>query len=407
MGQVDYSLGARCRKDFPLLAKSKLIYLDTAASAQKPKAVIEAGRNFYESSYANIHRGVYELSENATIAYEEGRAAVAEFIGANDPNEIVFTHGTTEALNLVAYSWGRENLKSGDEVVVSLLEHHANFVPWQMVSKATGAVICYLFPNADGVIDEDTIKTTITPKTKLVAVTALANALGVIPPTKKIVEVAHSVGAVVVLDGAQAVAHSPGSILASGADFYAFSAHKLYGPSGLGVLWGRGSLLEKMPPFLTGGDMIENVSIEGTTFAAPPARFEAGTPHITGVVELHTAIKYLQGIGLADIHRYESLMVQSLESELRKIEGVKVLGPKGGLHGLVTFVCEGIHPHDVSQVLSGNGIAVRAGHHCAQPLLTFLGVGASTRASIGLYNTPEDIEKFIVALKNVFAFFGR
>ena len=360
---------------------------------------------FYGQGYSNIHRGVYGLSEQATLAYEEARAVVARFIGAGHPREIIFTHGTTESINLVAYSFGEAFVQPGDEIAVSLLEHHANLVPWQLLGNRRGAHIRYVEFDECGRFDFDAFQQLLTERTKLVAVTQLANALGVTLPISRIVEAAHRAGAKVLVDGAQGICHLPTDVEALGVDFYAFSGHKLYGPTGVGVLFGKQSLLEAMPPFLSGGDMIRSVSVHGTVFGDLPHKFEAGTPHIAGVLGLRTAIDYLEALGRTQVFQYEDQLVRYLEEELSSISEVTVLGGKEAHVGLCTFTVDGIHPHDLAQFLSSKQVAVRAGHHCAQPLLNRLGLQASTRASVGLYNTTEDVDRLKEAIEQAISFF--
>ncbi len=398
-------LGHRCKRDFPILADSDLVFLDSGASAQKPQVVIDRLSKFYSSQYANIHRGVYQLSQEATLAYEGARERVRIFLNAKAVEEIIFTHGATESLNLVAHAWGQSNIKEGDEIVVSLLEHHANFVPWQMLAQTRGAVLRFVGLDSDGLFDFAQLESVVSEKTRLIAITHLANGYGIIPPIPEVVALAKRFGALVVLDAAQSVAHMPVDVQKLGADFVVFSGHKLYGPTGIGVLWGRQSLLEQMPPFLTGGDMIRSVSIKGSEWNDLPAKFEAGTPHIAGAIGLATAIDYLDEIGWDEIGRAEEQLVRLLENSLTEVPGVSILGPLNHHHALVTFEMASIHPHDLGQYLSSKNIAVRAGHHCAQPLLESLGISATTRASLGLYNTPEDIGRLCEALRCARTFF--
>lgn len=404
---VDEGLGGRLKRDFPLLANSSIVFLDSAASAQKPEAVLAAEERFYRTGYANIHRGVYELSATATAEFDLVREKVAQFINARSADEIIFTRGATESFNLVAHSWGRSQLRVGDEIIVSLLEHHANFVPWQQLAKEVGATVRYVAPDADGVLSLEAAQEAITDRTRLVAITALANAIGLTTPLKGIIDLAHAAGAVVVVDAAQSVTHGVTDVQALDADFLAFSGHKLYGPTGTGILYGKQQLLEAMPPFLSGGDMIVTVGVEGTTFAAPPHRFEAGTPNIAGIVGLGAAIDYVTALDRGAVERYEQFLVALLEQKLAALDGIRVIGPIGMHRGLVTFVSDLVHPHDMAQVLSSKEIAVRAGHHCAQPLMAHLGIHASTRASVALYTTPEDIEALVAAVQTALSFFSR
>lgn len=396
-------LGARA--DFPLLVADTVVYLDSAASTQKPKVVLDALQDFYTHSYANVHRGVYRLGEKATQAYEDARVRVARFINA--PTEsIIFTRGTTESVNLVAQSWGRANLKSGEEIITTVLEHHSNFVPWQCLAEETGARVHYIGLTESGELSQQELLKAINKNTKIVAVTCLANGLGVAPDIRTIIKAAHEVGAVVLLDAAQAVSRMPLDVTELGADFVVFSGHKIYGPTGIGVLYGAPKLLQAMPPYQTGGEMIEHVSIAGTTFNVIPYKFEAGTPNIAGAVGLGAAIDYVNKLGVERIAAHEAKLVRALEELLSDLPGIQMLGPVGKHVGLVCFTAQGVHPHDLAQFLDKEGIAVRAGHHCAQPLLEALGVQASTRASFGVYNELADVEKLGVALEKARAFFG-
>ena len=404
---LDKGLGARLKRDFPLLRDSSIVFLDSAASAQKPEAVLDAQDRFYRAGYANIHRGVYELSANATVQFDLVREKVAQLLNAQATEEIIFTSGATESFNLVAYSWGRSQLRVGDEIIVSLLEHHANFVPWQQLANEVGAKIKYVAPDQDGVLQLATVREAITDRTRLVAVTALANAIGTATPIKEIIDLSHAVGAVVVVDAAQSITHGRTDVQALDADFLAFSGHKLYGPTGTGVLYGKRKLLDLMPPFLTGGDMIVTVGVEGTTFAEPPHRFEAGTPNIAGIVGLGAAIDYFIAADPVQIEAYELFLVGELERKLAAVEGIRILGPIGRHRGLVTFVSDLVHPHDMAQVLSSKQVAVRAGHHCAQPLMKHLGITASTRASVALYTTEEDIDALVGGVQAALSFFSR
>lgn len=406
--EPDMSLGETLRRDFPIFSEQpELVYYDTAASAMKPAAVLDTLTRFYTSEYSNIHRGVYSLSEQATLSYEDVREKARRFIGAGSTREVIFTSGTTAGLNLVAYSYARANLKPGDEIIVSLLEHHANFVPWQLAADATGAIVRYAGLTPEGTVTCDAIKQLITERTRIVAITALSNGLGVAPPVAEIAAAVHAAGAVLVVDGAQSVLHGATDLALLGADFFAFSGHKLYGPTGVGVLWGREELLESMPPFLAGGDMIRHVSTNGSKFNDLPFRFEAGTPHIAGVIGMGAAIDYVTAIGMDRIAQYESELLRSIEQMLTELPGVRVLGPSFGHAGVVVFTVEGVHPHDVAQLLAASNVAVRAGHHCAQPLLSALGVPATTRVSVGLYNVPSEIEKLRTALLKTISFFRR
>ena len=404
-------LGERVKQDFPILLGSNVAYLDTAASAQKPKVVIDSVKEVYERNYANIHRGVYAWSAQATAAFETTRNIVATFLNARSTAEIIFTRGATEAVNLVAYSYGRHRFGPGDELVVSLFEHHSNFVPWQLVAQVTGATLRVVMPRSDGSFDDAVLLSVLSDRTKLIAFTGLSNATGVRLPVSAIVKQAKRVGAVTVLDAAQCAVHEPVDVQALGVDFAVISAHKLYGPSGVGVLYGREELLDSMPPFLSGGDMIRSVDIECTTFNSLPHKFEAGTPNIEGVIAFGRALEYLSAIGWGEIQSHECKLVEKLVRGLSVIDGVQVLNGmahEGGLpSGLVSFICSDIHPHDMAQILDRYEIAVRAGHHCAQPLLKYLGVMATTRASFGIYNTEEDVDRLIYAITKVFEFFRK
>ncbi len=404
----EYSvLGEKLRADFPLLRDSSMVYLDSAASAQKPEAVLIAMDQFYRTSYANIHRGVYPLSVQATEDYEKSRVLVSEFIGAKEPSEVVFTRGATEAINLVAHSWGNQFIGEGDEILITLLEHHSNIVPWQMLAERNKAKLSFVNVLPDGTLDLDDFEKKLNSHTKLFGVTMLANGLGIAPPLPKLIEQAHAAGALVLIDGAQGIAHMPVNINALGADFFVFSGHKIYGPSGIGALWARRELLDEMSPFQGGGDMIRSVSVRGTSYADTPQKFEAGTPDIAGAIGLGAAIKYLQSIGMTSIEAYELELVRYLERSLESIPELKMLGDAGSHIGLVCFAFDGLHPHDLAQLLSDKGnIAVRAGHHCAQPLLEHFGIPATTRASLGLYNTFDDIDRLCKFLGEASQSFG-
>ncbi len=400
------NFGATNRSDFPLLASDRsLVYLDSAASAQKPQVVIDAEKHFYEHDYANVHRGVYRLAERSTELFEASRELVREFLSARSTSEIVFTRGTTEAVNLVAASWGGKFISKNDEIVVTVAEHHSNFVPWQLLAGEVGARVKYVPLDGAGDFSLPLFLEQLSPRTKLVAVSHIANGLGVRSPVNEIIRASHDHGAVVLLDSAQAVAHEPIDVSKLDVDFLAFSGHKIYGPTGIGCLYGKSELLDAMPPFQSGGEMIRTVSIAGTTFNSPPQRFEAGTPNIAGAVGLGAAIQYVQRIGLDKISRHEHELVRLLEQELLSIPGVHLLGPIGSHHALVCFTTDGVHPHDIAQYLSQRNICVRAGHHCAQPLLEHFGIGASTRASLALYNTPEDVQTFGRELREAIAYF--
>ncbi len=399
--------------DFPILQTKvngkRLVYLDNAATSQRPSAVLDAVNEFYRKNNANPHRGVYDLAVRATNAYEDSRKCVADFIGAPDAAEVIFTRNASEALNLVAYSYGLNFLHSGDGITISIAEHHSNLVPWQRVAKTTGASLDYLYLTEQSRIADEEIQNKITAKTKLVAVTQVSNVLGLRPPVEKIVRRAHEVGAVVVLDCAQSIPHFPVNVKELDVDFAAFSGHKMYAPFGIGVLWGRRELLEKMPPFLTGGDMIDSVEEQETTYAPLPQKFEAGTQNAGGAVGLAAAVRYMQGIGWDEIQRREhAVMVKALDG-LNSMPHISVLGgdaPADERYGVISFNVEGVHPHDVASILDADGVCIRAGHHCAQPLLHHLNLYAACRVSFALYNTEEDVDAFLASLKKVRGWLG-
>lgn len=396
---------AQYRKDFPILAQQvhgrPLVYLDTAASAQKPRMVIEAMQRFMESDYANIHRGVYELSIRATDRYEETREKVRRFLNAEHADEIVFTHVGTEAFNLVARSWGRKFLKAGDEIVITALEHHANIVPWQMLREEIGIVLRVVPVTPEGDVRLADVKKVLSPRTKLVSVAHVSNVLGTVLPAADIIKLAHEKGALALIDGCQAVQHIPVDVRTLDADFYIFTGHKLYGPTGIGVLYGKREVLKSMPPYQTGGDMISSVTFEKTTFKDPPHRFEAGTPPIVEGIGLGAAIDYIAAIGLHRIARHEAELLAYATEKLRAINGLKIVGTAPNKASVLSFVMEGAHPHDIGTILDNQGIAIRAGHHCAQPLMDHLGIAATARASFGLYNTKDEIDALAAALEKV------
>jgi cysteine desulfurase/selenocysteine lyase len=409
MGEMALDV-ASIRKDFPILEREirgkPLVYLDTAASAQKPRAVLEAIQNFYANSYANIHRGVYQLSAEATALYEGGRDDVQRFIGANDRREIVFVRNATEAINLVAHTWAEKNLEPGDEILITALEHHANIVPWQMLGERRGTKLRVAPIDANGDVVMESFEALLGERTKLLALTHVSNAIGTINPLKEMIELAQARGITVLVDGAQAVPHTQVDVAALGCDFYVFSGHKLYGPSGIGVLYGRLPMLEAMPPFMGGGDMIETVSFEQTRYAGVPQRFEAGTPDIAGVVGLSAAIRYIEGIGIQAIEAWEQTLLAQATRVLGAIPGLRIIGNARHKAGLVSFVLDGIHAHDVGTALDQAGVAVRVGHHCAQPLMEIFGVPATVRASFSLYNTPAEIDALATALGETREIFG-
>jgi cysteine desulfurase/selenocysteine lyase len=397
------------RKDFPIfevkMRGKPLTYLDSAASAQKPRAVIDAISNFYAAHYANIHRGIYQLSAEATLRYEAVRTQVARFIGAADPREVIFVRNATEAINLVARSWGEQEIGSGDEIVLTTMEHHANIVPWQMLAERCGAILRVAEISDDGVLDIDHLVSLLGPRTRLLAFTEISNALGTINPVTQLTAIARERGITTLVDGAQAVPHQPVDVAALGCDFYAFSGHKVFGPSGAGVLYGRLPLLNSMPPFLGGGDMIENVSFKGTTYAPVPQKFEAGTPDIASVIGFGAAIEYLEAIGMDRIAAYEQSLLVYATERLSEIPGLRIIGPAKQKAAVISFVLEDAHPHDIGTVLDGEGIAIRAGHHCAQPLMNRMGVPATARASFSFYNTREDVDRLITALHKTWELF--
>ena len=396
------------RRDFPLLHNmmngKPLVYLDNGATTQKPESVIQAMCGYYGGCNANPHRGAYALSVQATDIYENARERTRQFIHAKSAKEIIFTKNATEALNLVAYSYGLTNIGAGDEIVLTISEHHSNLGPWQQVAKARGAVLRYIYLEADGNLSAADIETKITAKTKLVAVTQVSNVLGLVNPVKDIVARAHRAGAVVVVDGSQSVAHMAVDVQDIGADFFAFSGHKLLSPMGIGVLYGREALLDAMPPFLTGGDMIEYVEEQDTTFAELPAKFEAGTQNVGGAAGLTAAIDYLETFGFDNIQRIEKELVDYALPQLRALPYIELYGcdsRQDNKTGIITFNVKDVHPHDVATILDAEGVAVRAGHHCAQPLMKYLGQNATCRASFYLYNTKEDVDRWLAALKKV------
>jgi cysteine desulfurase/selenocysteine lyase len=402
----------RIRQDFPILRQQvngrPLVYLDNAATTQKPRQVIEALVRYYETSNANIHRGIHTLATRATEQYEDARRKVARFIGARGPEEVVFTRNATEAINLVARAWGDEHIGEGDEIVLTLMEHHSNIVPWQLLARRKGATLRYAGITDDGKLDPDELRRLIGPRTKLVAVTHMSNVLGTINPVADIAEMAHRAGALLLVDGAQSVPHLPVDVQALGADFLAFSAHKMLGPTGVGVLWARAELLEAMPPFLGGGDMIAVVRPESSTWAELPHKFEAGTPNIADVIAFGAAVDYLEGIGMANARRHEEELTELALERLRRVAGVRIFGPSSASErgGVVSFAMEAAHPHDVATIADGYGVAIRAGHHCAQLLMRALGVPATSRASFSIYNDVDDIEALVEALEGVNRVFG-
>jgi len=401
---------ARTRLDFPILDQKvngrPLVYLDNAATSQKPRAVIEALERYYSHDNSNIHRGVHALSQRSTAAYEEARSKVRRFINAGEDREILFVRGTTEAINLVAQSYGRSSFKAGDEIILSTMEHHSNIVPWQLLCEEKGTVLRIIPINDRGELLLEEYEKLLGSRTRFVSVTHLSNALGTINPVRRIIELAHRWNAPVLLDGAQAVPHMKVDVRDLDCDFYAFSGHKLYGPTGIGVLYGKARLLESMPPYQGGGDMISSVSFEKTTYNRLPYKFEAGTPHIAGPIALGTAIDYLDGIGLEAVGAHERDLLAYATEAVSGIRGLRVVGTAAEKAGILSFVMDGIHPHDIGTILDQEGIAIRAGHHCTMPLMDRLGVPATARASLALYNTRDDIDAFVKGLHKVLEVFG-
>ena len=391
------------KKDFPLLAGSDIAYLDNAATAQRPQCVIDAERDFYLKHNANPLRGLYPLSIEATDAYETAREAVRGFINAASSDEIIFTRNTTESLNLAAYSYGLTNVKAGDEVLVSIMEHHSDLLPWQMVCRQTGAKLKFMECEQDGSLDLNKVEKLITDRTKIVAIMQVSNVLGREYPVKEIAAMAHRKGAVIVVDGAQSTPHMPVDVRDMDADFFAFSGHKVYGPMGIGVLYGKRTLLDAMPPFLTGGEMIEYVTRDGATYAELPHKFEAGTVNAAGAAGLHAAIDYVRNVGFDRMRTREHELTARAMDGLKKLPYVHILGSeKPEEHtGIVTFTIDGVHPHDISEILASDGVDIRAGHHCAQPLLQHLGLNSTVRASIAFYNTAEEIDRLIESVSTV------
>ncbi|EAE2593182.1 cysteine desulfurase [Listeria monocytogenes] len=402
----------KIRADFPILAQEinekPLAYLDNAATSQKPKQVIEALTHYYEFDNANVHRGVHTLAARATDAYESARGKVAKFIHAREVAEIIFTRGTTSAINLVVDSYAEANIVAGDEIVISYLEHHSNLIPWQQLAKRKGAVLKYIELEEDGTISVEQAKKTIGEKTKIVALAHVSNVLGTITPIKEIAAIAHQFGAVILVDGAQAVPHMEVDVVDLDADFYAFSGHKMMAPTGIGALYGKRELLDAMEPTEFGGEMIDFVELYDSTWKELPWKFEAGTPIIGGAIALGAAIDYLAEVGLENIHAHEQALASYAMEEMSKIEGITIYGPKDASKrcGLVTFNLEGAHPHDIATILDEDGVAIRAGHHCAQPLMKWLDVSSTARASFYIYNTKEEIDALIDGLKLTKEYFG-
>jgi cysteine desulfurase/selenocysteine lyase len=404
---------AKIRADFPILQRrvhdKPLIFLDSAASSQKPACVIDAMDDYYRTTHANVHRGVHTLSEEATELYEGARKKIAKFINAKSSREIIYTRNATESINLVAFTWGRANLKAGDEVLLTESEHHSNIVPWQMVAKDTGAIVRYIPVDARGYLDTSTLDSLLTSKTKLVGIASMSNVLGTIMPIEMVIKRAHEVGALVLIDGAQGVPHLPTDVQALDCDFMAFSGHKMCGPTGIGVLWGRRDLLEDMPPFMGGGDMIRKVTFEGAEWNELPWKFEAGTPAIAEAIGLGVAVDYLSALGMDNVRAHECETIAYALERLSEVPGLTLIGPDDPNRrgGVATFTLDNIHPHDLADILDHEGIAIRAGHHCAQPLHQKLGIIASSRASFYIYSQREEIDQLVDGLYKAKAIFKR
>jgi cysteine desulfurase / selenocysteine lyase len=401
---------AKIRADFPILKQKvygkPLVYLDNGASAQKPRQVIDAMSTAYETYYSNVHRGVHWTSQRSTEAFEGSRGKIARFLNAASDNEIVFTRGATEAINLVAATWGRKNLKAGDEVVISHMEHHSNIVPWQMLRQELGVMLKVVPIDDDGNFMLDQYKKMLGPKSKLVAVTHVSNALGSVVPLDEVTRLAHEAGALVLIDGCQAVPHMAVDVRALNVDFYVFSGHKLYGPTGIGILWGREDLLNAMPPYQSGGDMISSVTFEKTTFKKAPHRFEAGTPAIVEAIGLGAAVDYVSAIGFDAISAHEHGILQYATEKLAAVEGLRIIGTARDKASIISFDMKDIHAHDLGTIVDRAGVAVRVGHHCAQPVMERFGVAATARASFGLYNTRDEVDALAGALEDARRFFS-
>jgi len=400
----------KIRQDFPILHRTirgkPLVYLDNAATSQKPQVVLETLHHYYTAENANIHRGVHFLSQQSTQAYEEARSKVARFVHAADEREIIFVRGTTEGINLVAHSYGRKHVQAGDEVIISTMEHHSNIVPWQLLCEEQGAILRVVPINDAGEFLLEEYAELLNPRTKFVAVTHVSNALGTINPVRQIIAMAHHWGVPVLIDGAQAVPHLQVDVQGLDCDFYAFSGHKLYGPTGIGVLYGKTALLDAMPPYQGGGDMIRSVTFEKTTYNALPYKFEAGTPHIAGGIGLGAALDYVQAIGLDTIRAYEHTLLGYATAALAALPGVRIIGTAQEKASVISFVRDGVHPHDIGTILDLEGIAIRTGHHCAQPVMARFGVPATARVSLAFYNTREEIDALVQALHKVLEVFG-
>ncbi len=399
----------RVRTDFPILETKvrgkPLTYLDSAATVQKPLAVIETIDRYYRAENSNIHRGVHYLSEKATDAYEATRAKAAAFIGAVDPDEVIFTSGTTQGINLIAHGFTESVLQAGDEILITHMEHHANIVPWQIAAQKTGAALKVVPVNDDGVLDMEAYAALLSEKTKLVAVVHVSNSLGTINPVKTMIEQAHALNVPVLVDGAQSTPHMPVDVADLGCDFFVFSGHKVCGPTGIGVLWGKREWLEQLPPYQSGGDMIEMVDFDGTTYKSIPGKFEAGTPHIAGVIGLGAAFDYLNGLDRAGALQHELALLKAATEQLTAIDGLRIIGTAPEKASVISFLIDDIHAHDIGTFLDAGGIAIRAGHHCTQPLLKRFGVAATARASFAFYNDFEDVERLVAALNKMKQFF--
>jgi len=393
----------KIKADFPIFQSGDFIYLDNAATTQKPYTVVEAMKHYYETENANPLRGLYALSIKATDAYEKARESVAKFIHAKSPEEIIFVRNATEALNLVAQSYGRAFLKEGDEVLITIMEHHSNLIPWQQIAKEKGAVLRFLEPDEEGLISEETFKRALNDKVKIVAMAEVSNVLGNRQNIEKFVKLTHEKNAIFVCDGAQSVPHRKVDVTESDVDFLAFSGHKIYGPMGIGVLYGKKEILEKMPPFLFGGEMIEYVTKEEATWAELPHKFEAGTVNVGGAVGLQAAIHYVEKLGFSFIEERERELSAYLMDGMKDIPHIRILGSKNGEHhhGIMTFTIDGVHPHDIAEILDSHHLCIRAGHHCAQPLMKFMGTPSTSRVSLGLYNTKSDVDAFLSAVKTI------
>ena len=400
------------RREFPILEQAvngrPLVYLDNAATSQKPKVVLDALRAYYEDDNSNVHRGIHELSRRATVAYEESRAKVASWVGANEPSEIVWTRGTTEAINLVSSAWGLDNVGEGDEILISVLEHHSNIIPWQLLARRTGAVIKYIELDEQGRWILDELPHLLTDRTKIVAISHVSNALGTVNPVKRVAAAAHEVGALVLVDGAQGAVHMKVDVKDLGVDYYAFSGHKMCGPTGIGALWARRDLLDSMEPYQGGGEMIHFVGRDESSWATVPHKFEAGTPNIAGAIGMGAAIDFLSEVGMDAIAEHEQKLLGYALERMNKVDGICIYGPQSPDEhsALISFTLGDAHPHDISTILDSEGIAVRAGHHCAQLAMQHFGISATARASIYLYNTESDIDRLIEGLEQVRSIFA-